>query len=1219
MKIAQTLLILLVVLFQPFSGFAKERTGPVPGRYIIKLKAGIKSDGIKKSLATSESIEQLMNPASLTAKAQVFENYYVFKSLDTTVTIADIVAAVGQDKIEYIEPDYFLEFFAQPTDSYFSDQWYLYNEGQEYLGIVRNDGYDNDELVLKSGTPGDDIKLNNYYADQPPEEKSIIVAIVDSGVDMDHPELSGQFWVNEDEVPDNGVDDDHNGYIDDINGFDLSGDILSFLDPQPDNDPTDQNGHGTHLAGLVAAKWNSYGIAGVAPNAKIMALKIRPNALTSISSQAIIYAVDAGANIINLSWGSPFESGLLREALAYARTNNVLVCIAAGNSGDTTRYYPAAFDSSFVVAASNSDGYLTYFTTYGSHIDIAAPGQDILSLRAAGTDLYYEDEPGLRIISPDSNLLLADGTSMSSPIVAGAAALLWSYHPEMNVQQIEQLLLMGADDLIDPFNSGDTLIGPDSISGYGTLNIDQSFALMNNGGVFLSYPINRQRYFGAIELRATAIGGYNYYWKLEFSLDNQNWEVLNEGNSLPSDSVLFVFDRPDLNGIITFRLSDSNGQEQSTIITYVSSDRLDIVSPQVNETLKYSVDIFGSVFGNNYDSLIIKYMNGLNTIRIAGFTKEYFNELIMNWPLSGMTAGNYNILIEGYFKTGKVSDTINVIVESSFAAGWPRRLGSYGSITPIVTDLNHDSQKEIVIGCVNGLYLFNPDGSLVDGFPILTDKDMRTIPITYDIDHDTDDELIFTNIDGVHVVNYNGTATEGWPVYTLTGLKSLGYGSPYTTVGKLGLYEDSAILFVNQLGEISAFEFNGDSYFYSMDGYFGSFTTRLFGNFSSGKSTPPQVTTADINKDGLSEVIASFAGSTFNSGIGIFDGRTGQPAFGYDNPTRMALASVLGFALADMNNDSYLNIIALGNDTNNITTLNVVNYLGEQLNGWPKYLPDVSNWIGNYPVVANLDQNGSMEIICTFFEFDIGYVYIFNSDGSAYAQLAGYPEGVAFVVNATLGTPAVANLVGDEYPEIVFRTGHILPGTGSEDIYILDHIAQVIPGWPIATPAQPFDVVSSRFAPLIDDIDGDDLVEMVLVSDNTDLLVWDFEAPYNNGRNKSRLFGDNLNTNIFTPYQIPTDVNDPASDLPDKFTLSQNYPNPFNPATIIEFALPQKEAVKLEIFNILGQKVTTLIDDELDAGYHKVAFNGSNYATGLYLYRLEAGVNSITKKMVLVK
>jgi hypothetical protein len=176
-----------------------------------------------------------------------------------------------------------------------------------------------------------------------------------------------------------------------------------------------------------------------------------------------------------------------------------------------------------------------------------------------------------------------------------------------------------------------------------------------------------------------------------------------------------------------------------------------------------------------------------------------------------------------------------------------------------------------------------------------------------------------------------------------------------------------------------------------------------------------------------------------------------------------------------------------------------------------------------------------------------------------------------------------------------------------------------VPGFPVATPTGLSEVSATFVAPLIDDIDGDNLVELLLVGGNDDLFIWNFEASYENGENMGRFLVDNLNTNILAPSPTSTDIADGRSSLPGKLALAQNYPNPFNPTTTFEFDLPTGSHVKIEVFNILGQKVTTTVDTYYPPGRHQVEFNGSEFASGLYLYRLKTDDASVTRKMVILK
>jgi subtilisin family serine protease len=255
----------------------------------------------------------------------------------------------------------------------------------------------------------------------------ILVAVVDSGVDHSHEDLRGNMFRNVGEVAGNGLDDDGNGFIDDLHGYDFVG---------LDGDPSDPNGHGTHCAGTIGAKGNNaVGVVGVNWNVSLLAVRVLDvngyGTLTDVAA-GVRYAVDRGARVLNLSLGGPDQSQILENALTYARDRGVLVVAAAGNStsnNDLLPSYPASstLENIVAVAATDSSDQLSWFSNYGAtSVDVAAPGSSILST------------------IPGNGYAKYSGTSMAAPQVAGLAALLLSLDPTATAADLKAMILGSA-------------------------------------------------------------------------------------------------------------------------------------------------------------------------------------------------------------------------------------------------------------------------------------------------------------------------------------------------------------------------------------------------------------------------------------------------------------------------------------------------------------------------------------------------------------------------------------------------------------------------------------------------------------------------------------------------------------------------------------------------------------------------------------------------------
>jgi thermitase len=291
-----------------------------------------------------------------------------------------------------------------------------------------------------------------------------IVAVIDTGVDYTHEDLLPNIWRNTKEIPNNGIDDDKNGYIDDVIGWDFASNDNKPYDLSMD--PLDilfkggNPGHGTHCAGNVAARGdNGKGIAGVAPNVKIMPLRFiteKGQGTTADAVRAIHYAVDNGAKVMSNSWGSEgedpadgAENKALRDAVQYAQDHGVIFVAAAGNGHSGKGYdndsdpkpgMPASYDNDIIisVAAIDKTDALGSFSNWGARsVDIGAPGVAIYSSMVGNN---YSDI----VIDKMGFKATWDGTSMATPHVAGAVALYWSAHPTKTWQEVKAAVLGSA-------------------------------------------------------------------------------------------------------------------------------------------------------------------------------------------------------------------------------------------------------------------------------------------------------------------------------------------------------------------------------------------------------------------------------------------------------------------------------------------------------------------------------------------------------------------------------------------------------------------------------------------------------------------------------------------------------------------------------------------------------------------------------------------------------
>ncbi|MDQ7064425.1 MAG: S8 family serine peptidase [candidate division KSB1 bacterium] len=419
--------VLLLVAHPGFSQIPTHETASssVAGEWIVKLRDGAllaktaAVPALRRILATVLPDADAARIARLFPQAapEPFRRILIFRPASGTLSRDGLQALRAHEAVEYIQPNHVFRIHQiSGSDPLLDEAW-----GRDAIRL-------REAWRITTGSP------------------DIPVAIIDTGVDYRHPDLAGQLWINPgedingngraDSSDFNGVDDDGNGFVDDVHGWDFT-DAPTFADggdyQTRDADPMDENGHGTMVAGIIAARaGNGIGVGGVAPQTRIMNLR----AGTSLGfleeddvAAAILYAVQNGARVINMSFGDVVVSPLLRDVVQFAHARGVVLVASSGNSGSDEPHYPSGFTETISVGAVTPNRGLAGFSNYGTTLDLVAPGQAIVTTQLNGQYGRFS------------------GTSAAAPFVSGVAALALSRHPDWGPEIVRAVLTSTAQDL----------------------------------------------------------------------------------------------------------------------------------------------------------------------------------------------------------------------------------------------------------------------------------------------------------------------------------------------------------------------------------------------------------------------------------------------------------------------------------------------------------------------------------------------------------------------------------------------------------------------------------------------------------------------------------------------------------------------------------------------------------------------------------------------------
>jgi subtilisin family serine protease len=405
----------------------------VPGELIVKFKeppfSSVSINNLNEKFQVISMEKLFKNPENT-----ILDNIYILKFPVDSDILSILNYYTNDPNVIYAEINGFASLCLDPNDPDFDKQWHLENTGQT------------------GGKADCDIDVTKVW-DKTTGNSDILIAFVDTGVDYNHPDLADNIWINEDEIPDNEIDDDNNGYIDDIRGWNWW---------NKNNDIYDEIGHGTHCVGIAGAVGNNgIGVAGVAWNCKLMCMKLSDYELliryTDIA-QSIEYATDEGANIISISMRFDKDIPYLKDAIDYAYDRGVVLIASAGNADTSIGGFPASYDNVIAVAGTDhSDKRLKYYyetadmwvySSYGSWVDVAAPAEEIYSTMPT-YHVYYNDYFGI-----SENYGYMSGTSMSAPLVAGVAALMLSENSSLTPDEIKSNIKTYVDRYNSLYNLG---------------------------------------------------------------------------------------------------------------------------------------------------------------------------------------------------------------------------------------------------------------------------------------------------------------------------------------------------------------------------------------------------------------------------------------------------------------------------------------------------------------------------------------------------------------------------------------------------------------------------------------------------------------------------------------------------------------------------------------------------------------------------------------------
>jgi subtilisin family serine protease len=980
----------------------------------------------------------------------------ITKKSDQFVKFKEILDSYQNDpNIKVVEPDYLVNILTIPDDPYYSSSGSWGQSYPDLWGIH---------------------KINSEYAwDQTVVSPSIIVADIDTGVDRNHEDLRDNMWVNTGEVPDNGIDDDGNGYVDDYYGWDWVND---------DNDPMDDHGHGTHCAGTIAAVGNnSIGVVGVSPNSKIMALKFLNSGGSGYLSDAVKalrYAADMGARVSSNSWGGSGTSPMLDDAIQYVHDQGMVVVVAAGNSNaDALDFTPASSDRAITVAASDYNDAKASFSNWGQKIDVAAPGVDILSTKAAVCPMCNDDR------TVGTYYCRVSGTSMATPHVAGLAALILSMNPDLTNEDVRQLIRTGAVDL--------GAQGKDRDFGYGRIDADGSVSLSAATPLapMITSPWSRTVVYGqALRINGSVLGPdfASYTVEAGAGRDPGTWETLATSTSQVINGTLATVDTTQLKeGIHIFRLTaiGTDGKPYQFQIHDIEVDNFDtdIVYP-VSLATQGNIDVLGSAQTKNgllFDHYTLEWGEGNSPAVYSNSgvaltndgQQPVNNNNLGTWDTSGLTHGQvYTLRLTVTADNGIASQyTTTLTLDTDLVSGWPKLISKGSSMiseaTPTIADLDNDGVSEVILTSPgNKIYVFRKDGTDFPGFPIsVTEGECFTWPANAaDLDNDGNKEIIAAAVTSsgtskVYIIRSDGTFYPGWPQPVHVIAQRDGDGTP--TIADLdGDGNKDLVVIDPYYKKMHAYQLDGSE--------LAGFPKTLPFDTLEFPGVPAIV---DLDNDGNPEIAYGLKDKFY-----LFDNQ-GNVLSGWPFVAPLYNGRTINFesapATGDIDGDGNLEVIAIAHDGGATSPVYAWKKDGSLVPNWPMDAGSVAYGHSpmNSPAVADVDNDGKDEVVT-----GLRYIQIFDLKGA---------KPIGSGISAKIA-PAISDVDGDGRSEF--------SGVGDNKVLIGNDDGSLY--W-----ERVFSTGAVFFSPAVfSDLDNNGRMELTVIqgrfsSEDGDLVAYLWELP----------------------------------------------------------------------------------------------------------------------------